>query len=100
MRRKRLSAAEIGAYLDGTAPPEERRRIAQEILRNPDASARLRLYRQQAQELHRLYDGVMDEPIPDRLRDLLTRGADGRDAVGPHEDGDGGGSGGGGPSAA
>jgi hypothetical protein len=74
MPRKRPTAADIGAYLDGTAGADDRRRIAQEILRDPDASARLRLYRQQVRELHRLYDGVLEEPIPDRLKHLLARG--------------------------
>lgn len=74
MPRRKPTTADIGAYLDGAAGADDRRRIAQEILRDPDASARMRLYRQQVRELHRLYDGVLEEPIPDRLKDLLARG--------------------------
>jgi anti-sigma factor RsiW len=41
----------------------------------------MRFYRQQVKELHRLYDGVLDEPMPDRLADLVRR-ARGTDAGG------------------
>jgi anti-sigma factor RsiW len=68
-----VGAEEINDFVDGAATPEARRQIAEGLLRDPDANARMRFYRQQVQELHRLYDGVLDEPMPDRLADLVRR---------------------------
>jgi hypothetical protein len=76
-----VSADEINDFVDGAAPADARRRIAEGLLRDPDANARMRFYRQQVKEMHRLYDGVLDEPMPDRLADLVRR-ARGTDAGG------------------
>lgn len=76
-----VSADEINDFVDGAAPADARRRIAEGLLRDPDANARMRFYRQQVKQLHRLYDGVLDEPMPDRLAGLVRR-ARGTDAGG------------------
>lgn len=68
-----VSADDINAFVDGAAAPDAHRRIAEGLLRDPDANARMRFYRQQVTELHRLYDGVLAEPMPDRLADLVRR---------------------------
>lgn len=67
------SADEINDFVDGAVSGDARRRIAEGLLRNPDANARMRFHREQVNELHRLYDGVLDEPMPDRLADLVRR---------------------------
>ncbi len=74
-----VSADEINDFVDGAASADARRRIAEGLLRDPDANARMRFHRQQVKELQRLYDGVLDEPMPDRLADLVRR-ARGTDA--------------------
>lgn len=79
MPPERLTPREIGAYLDGASGSEDRSRVAREILRDPEASARLRLYKQQVRELHRIYDGVLSEPIPERLAAILGRGRAGEE---------------------
>jgi anti-sigma factor RsiW len=38
-----------------------------------EAAALLQQYRQHVQELHRIYDGVLNEPVPERMLDLLRR---------------------------
>ncbi len=68
-----VSADEINDFVDGAASSDARRRIAEGLLRDRDANARMRFHRQQVRELHRLYDGVLDEPMPDRLVDLVRR---------------------------
>jgi anti-sigma factor RsiW len=73
MATKRPSSDDINDFVDDAATPENRRRIAQALLRDPDANARMRFHRQQVQELHRLYDGVLGEPMPERLENVVRR---------------------------
>lgn len=68
----RLSAADINGYVDGQLD-DERRRSVEHILRTDQkAAAMVRQYRQQIEELRRLYEPVAEEPVPQRMRDLLA----------------------------
>jgi len=73
MTKVRIRISDLSAYLDGANHPETTPVIEAALSVDPDAAAKLRLYRQQVQELHKLYDGVLNEPIPARLMDVLTR---------------------------
>ena len=70
---KRLTMSDINAYLDGALSDEERREVELVIKTDIEAAALLQQYRQHVQELHRIYDGVLNEPVPERMLDLLRR---------------------------
>lgn len=74
---KRLTMSDINAYLDGALSEAERREMEEAIRQDPEAAALLQLHRRHVQELHRLYDAVLDEPIPQRMIDLLRRAREG-----------------------
>ena len=70
---KRLTMSDINAYLDGALSDEEKREVELVIKTDVEAAALLQQYRQHVQELHRIYDGVLNEPVPERMLDLLRR---------------------------
>jgi hypothetical protein len=70
---KRLTMSDINAYLDGALSDEEKREVELVIKTDIEAAALLQQYRQHVQELHRIYDGVLNEPVPERMLDLLRR---------------------------
>jgi len=70
---KRLTMSDRNAYLDGALNDEERREGEVVIKTDIEAAALLQQYRQHVQELHRIYDGVLNEPVPERMLDLLRR---------------------------
>jgi anti-sigma factor RsiW len=60
---------DLQAFVDGEQLPPERRRIVMAYLAaHPEEAARLGDYRRLSEELHLLYDEVMGEPLPARLR--------------------------------
>jgi anti-sigma factor RsiW len=71
---KRLTMTDINAYLDGALSDEERSQVEQSLRTDTEAAALLQQYRQQVQELHRIYDGVLAEPVPPRMLEVLRRG--------------------------
>ena len=68
---KHLTMSDINAYLDGALNEERRREIEEAIRTDVEAASLLQQYRQQVRELHRIYDGVLKEPVPDQMLDLL-----------------------------
>ena len=68
---QRRPMSDIHAYLDGALNEAERRRFEAMLEFDPDAAGMVRQYRQQAEELRRLYEPVMSEPVPDRMLALL-----------------------------
>lgn len=68
---KRLDMNDINAYLDGALSGEDRREVEAVLEADPGARAMLGRYRRQVEELHRLYDPVLDEPVPDALLAIL-----------------------------
>jgi hypothetical protein len=70
---KRLTMSDINAYLDGTLSDGDRREVELAIKTDVEAAALLQQYRQHVQELHRIYDSVLNEPVPERMLDLLRR---------------------------
>lgn len=65
--------SDINAYLDGALSGEERLNVEQALKTDQEAAALLQQYRTQVEELHRLYDGVLSEPVPARMLEMLRR---------------------------
>ncbi len=72
---KRVTMTQINAYLDGALDDKERQDFEESIETDAEAKALLSFHRQHVEELHRLYDPVLDEPVPLRMLDLLRRKA-------------------------
>jgi hypothetical protein len=72
-KMKRLTMSDINAYLDGALSEEDRVQVEHALRTDHEAAALLQQYRQQVQELHRIYDGVLSEPVPQRMLDALRR---------------------------
>ena len=70
---KRLTMSDINAYLDGALDEAERREVELVLKTDTEAAALLQQYRQQVRELHRLYDRVLTEPVPQKMLELLQR---------------------------
>lgn len=67
-RQTSIDEDDFQAFVDGQLPPEQRRAVMAYLAAAPDESARMGDYRAMNQELHRLYDEVLYEPLPARLR--------------------------------
>jgi anti-sigma factor RsiW len=67
-----FSRNDIHIYLDGEMPPEERLRFEAWLEDNPEAAAEVRAFRQLGERLHGAFDGVLDEPLPERHRAALA----------------------------
>lgn len=70
---KRVTMNHINAYLDGALDDAERRQFEDAVETDNDAKALLSLHRQHVEELHRLYDPVMEEEVPSRMLELLRK---------------------------
>ncbi|PWC32444.1 hypothetical protein [Azospirillum sp. TSO35-2] len=70
---KRVTMTDINAYLDGALDDQERTEFENAVEGDPDAKALLALHRQHVEELHRLYDPVLNEEVPPRMLDLLRK---------------------------
>lgn len=62
-----LSEAELHAYADGRLEPDRRAAVEAYLAQASEVAQRLREDQHIAQGLHQLFDGVLAEPIPDRL---------------------------------
>jgi anti-sigma factor RsiW len=61
------SENELHAYADGRADPERKAAIDAWLAQHPDEAERIEAYRRFGEDLRRLYDPVLDEPVPSRL---------------------------------
>jgi anti-sigma factor RsiW len=68
MSRLPVTEADLHAWLDGELPEVRRRDVEQYLDHHPEEAARLAAYRRQNEALSELYDAVLDEPVPRRLR--------------------------------
>lgn len=66
----KLSEDDLHAYVDDRLDPERRRAVEAELAQSPEDAARAAAYREQTAALHALYDPVLGEPVPERLRNL------------------------------
>jgi anti-sigma factor RsiW len=67
MSQPRVTETDLHSYLDGELPPAERARVEGLLADDPQAAERLGQYRNLFELLHERYDGVLEEPVPERL---------------------------------
>lgn len=70
---KRVTMNHINAYLDGALDEAQRRQFENVVETDTDARALLSLHRQHVEELHRLYDPILEEEVPTRMLELLRK---------------------------
>ncbi len=70
MTMSEVTEQELHAYVDGALGPDRRRAVQAYLAAHPDAAAKVAAWQRQKQALHALFDPVLDEPVPDRLRRL------------------------------
>jgi anti-sigma factor RsiW len=63
-----VTEAELHAYVDGTLPAERRTEVDTYLSAHPEDAARVAAYQEQIAVLHREYDPVLNEPLPDMLQ--------------------------------
>lgn len=63
---------DLHAYVDGQLPADRRAEVAARLAGDADAAASVQAYRAQREGLRALYDPVLDEQIPPRLRHLAA----------------------------
>lgn len=63
-----ITEAELHAFVDGQLTPERHREIEAQLAQRPDEAQRVQSYREQRRALRALFDPVLDEPLPQRLR--------------------------------
>jgi anti-sigma factor RsiW len=73
-RQISIDEDDFQAFVDGQLPPDRCRAVMAYVAARPEESARMGDYRNLNQELHRLYDEVLYEPLPARLRVERYRG--------------------------
>ena len=62
-----VNDADLHAYVDGELDDRRRLQVEAWLAANPKARARVSQYRQLNQDLHRLYDPILNEPLPATL---------------------------------
>jgi anti-sigma factor RsiW len=65
--------ADLHAYVDGRLDAGRAAELEAWLAGDPAAAARIEAWRRQQQELHRHYDAVLEEPVPERLRRAAGR---------------------------
>jgi len=63
-----ITEAELHAFVDGQLTPERHREIEAQLSQRPEEAQRAQSYREQRRALHALFDPVLDEPVPQRVR--------------------------------
>jgi anti-sigma factor RsiW len=67
-RQNSIDEDDFQAFVDGQLPPERCRAVMSYLAAHPDESSRMSDYRTLSEGLHGLYDEVLYEPLPARLR--------------------------------
>lgn len=62
-----VTEAELHSYVDDALPAARAAEIGSYLAGHPEDAARVAAYRQQNQDLRRMFDAVLDEPVPERL---------------------------------
>jgi anti-sigma factor RsiW len=65
---------DLQAYADGKLAEERRAAVAAWLASHPEDAERIENYRRLAEELRSSYQGVLDEPVPERLQYALRPG--------------------------
>lgn len=70
--RMPITEADLHAYVDGQLSAERHAQVQAHLAANPDQAAKAAGYRRIDEDLHALFDPVLQEDIPDRLRDMVA----------------------------
>lgn len=73
-RNTSIDEDDFQAFVDGQLQPEQRRAVMAYLAGTPDDAGRMTDYRNLNEALHLLYDEVLYEPLPNRLRVDRYRG--------------------------
>ena len=71
----RVSDEQLMAFADGMLEPAEAARVEAAIAADPTLERRLHVFRLTGDGLKPFYDGILDEPVPQRLIDAVHRHA-------------------------
>jgi len=68
MSKLPVTEAELHAYVDGVLPEARRAEVESYLAARPQEAGRVQAYLRQNEELRRLFEPVIDEPVPERLQ--------------------------------
>ena len=68
-----VTEADLHAYLDRVLPHARAAEIEVYLAQHPEDGARVAAYREQVDALRRDFSSVLEEPVPDRLRDASRK---------------------------
>jgi anti-sigma factor RsiW len=69
-----VNELDLQLYADGELPEERRAAVAAWLAAHPEDAERIESYRRLGEELRSTYRGVLEEPVPERLRGVLSQG--------------------------
>jgi anti-sigma factor RsiW len=72
MNQFAFSNADLNAYVDGQLPPDRRAEVESLLAVDAEAAARVKAYQAQTRALRKIFDPVLDEPLPVSLLQLAT----------------------------
>ncbi|MCG8429532.1 MAG: anti-sigma factor [Chromatiales bacterium] len=67
-KRKPITEADLHAYADNLLDPKRRQEVEQYLEQHSEAAEQVRAYQEINTGLHQLFDHVLEEPIPSRLK--------------------------------
>jgi anti-sigma factor RsiW len=73
-----MSPDDLQKFVDGRLSPEDQVRMEAWLAEHPEDAAQVHAYRLQNANLSQAYDGVLDEPVPAALKDIVTMRANRR----------------------
>jgi len=86
--RKPVTDDELSEYVDGGLSEERRAEIAAWLLENPKKAAEVERLRQLNDALRDLGADILDEPVPERLREVVRRARSGSQSGARDKSGD------------
>jgi len=84
--RKPVTDEELSEYVDGGLSEERRAEVAAWLLENPKKAAEVERLRQLTDALRGLGAEILDEPVPERLREVVRRARSGGGSGKPEAD--------------
>jgi anti-sigma factor RsiW len=84
MSKTPITETDLHAFVDTQGPATLRAEIEAHLAASPEDALRVRAYQAQKHALQELYKPVLDEPLPDALRQLARRPAAAISAPGKH----------------
>lgn len=72
MNKHTINDTDLHAYVDGQLAEARRAQVAAYLAEHPQDAERVRVYQAQNQSLRELFNPVIKEPVPERLRELVS----------------------------